>query len=126
MEKNNLSDSVVEYILTLDLQGFENVNVNTIAKKFKVNRCYLSQKFKDDKNSALNDYIIMVKILRATSLLATRDELTTEDVAKAMGYSNTQYFCRLFKNRVGTTPGKYKSYIKKIKNLEDPETENHI
>lgn len=115
MKKNNLSDRVVEYLLTLDIKGFENINVNNIAHKFKVNRCYLSQKFKDDKNFALNDYIITIKILRAATLLASSDEVTTEELAKAMGYSNTQYFCCLFKNRMGTTPGKYKNLIKKAK-----------
>lgn len=115
MKKQNLSDRVVEYLLTLDIEGFEDINVNNIAHKFKVNRCYLSQKFKDDKNFALNEYIITVKILRAAALLASSEELTTEEVAKAMGYSNTQYFCCLFKNRMGTTPGKYKNYVNKSK-----------
>ncbi len=115
MDKNNLSDCVVEYILTLDLKGFKHISVNTIADQFQVNRCYLSQRFKDDKNYALNDYIVMVKVLRATALLAADEELTIDDLARMLGYSNTQYFCRLFKERIGTTPTKYKGYIRKLK-----------
>jgi two-component system response regulator YesN len=114
-EKNKLPECVIEYILTSDLQTLKTVNVNQIAKKFKVNRCYLSRKFKVDKKLSLNDYIVTIKILRATTLLAIRDELSTSDVAKALGYPNTQYFCRVFKKKVGTTPGKFKAYIKKTK-----------
>jgi YesN/AraC family two-component response regulator len=121
LDKNKLSESVVEYILTLDSKAFKTLNVNRIARKFKVNRSYLSRKFKKDKKLALNNYIVTVKILRATILLGTRDELSTEDVAKALGYSNTQYFCRLFKKKIGTTPGKFKAYIKKNKSPAWPE-----
>ncbi len=117
MGKNNLSERVVEYILTMDLEGFGNISVKTLAKKFRVNRCYLSKKFKDDKNLTLTDYIIMIKILRATALLSARHDLTTEDVARTFGYSNTPYFNRIFKRKIGTTPGKFKNYMKKMKSL---------
>ncbi len=118
MDKTNLSDSVVEFILTLDLNEFQNVNVASIARKFKVNRCYLSQRFKNDKKCPLRDYIIMVKILRATTILAGKDEITIGHLSKLMGYSSSDYFRRLFKDKIGTTPGKYKSFIKKIRLLK--------
>ncbi|MCK4760953.1 MAG: helix-turn-helix domain-containing protein [Candidatus Aminicenantes bacterium] len=119
MDKSTLSDDVVEYILTLDLQEFADINVNAVADKFKVNRIYLSRKFRDDKNIALPDYIIKVKMHRATALMSADEDLSTEDVAQALGYSNPQYFSRLFKARIGTTPGKYKRYIKKVKSAKN-------
>lgn len=117
-EKRSLSECVVEFILTLDINEFENVNVGSIAREFNVNRSYLSQKFKSDKKLHLRDYILMVKILRATSLLAGQDEITIDHLAKLMGYSNSDYFCRLFKDKMGTTPGRYKNYIKKVRLLK--------
>jgi len=113
-KKTSLSDEVVEFILTLDIGKFETINVSSIAREFKVNRCYLSQKFKTDKKLSLSDYIVMIKILRSTTILAGKQEITIEHLSKIMGYSNSDYFSRLFKDRMGTTPGKYKSYIKRL------------
>lgn len=111
---SKLSESVVEYILTRDLKEFESLNVSTIARRFKVNRCYLSQRFKSDKTFSLHEYILMVKILRAVSLLESEDEMTIEELAKKMGFSSPDYFRRIFKRRLGITPGKYKSYFRKM------------
>lgn len=119
MDKSKLADEVVEYILTLELPAFANINVNAIADEFNVNRSYLSKKFRDDKNCALADYLIKVKMLRAAVLMAAEGDMSVEEVAQALGYSRAQYFARLFKERIGTTPGKYKNYLKKIKSARD-------
>lgn len=108
----------------MDLKEFGDISVKTLAKRFSVNRCYLSKKFKEDKNLALNDYIIMAKILRAAALLSVRHDLTTDDVARMFGYANTPYFNRIFKRKIGTTPGRFKNYIKKMKPLDVLESKN--
>ena len=113
-ERKSLSDSVVEFLLTLGIGEFESINVKSIARRFKVNRSYLSHKFKQDMKFSLSEYILMIKILRSTNLLAARKDISVDNLARIMGYSNRDYFIKLFKSHMGTTPGKYKSVLKKM------------
>ena len=118
---NNLSkvsDNVVEFVLTREVKDLENLTVNAIARKFKINRCYLSQRFKFDKKVSLHQYILMIKILRALSLLEGDENITVETLSKQIGFSSPDYFTRVFKKMIGTTPGKYKSCYKKLKPLK--------
>lgn len=110
---SKLSENVVEFILTRDINQFESLNVSAIAQKFNVNRCYLSQRFKADTKYNLHEYIAMIKVLRSLVLLQEERKLTIGEVAKRMGFSNPEYFRNVFKKRVGITPGKYRNYFKK-------------
>ena len=115
---STISDRVVEFVLTREVRELENLTVGAIARKFNMNRCYVSQRFKYDKKFSLHDYILMVKILRSLSLLEAKEEITVEDLAKKMGFASSDYFTRVFKRIIGTTPGKYKNCFKKGKPLK--------
>jgi len=110
---SRVSDNVVEYILTREVDDLENLTVNSIARTFKINRCYLSQRFKFDKQFSLHQYILMVKILRSLVLLEGNEDITVEKLSRTMGFSSGDYFTRVFKKIIGTTPGKYKICSKK-------------
>lgn len=51
------------------------------------------------------DHLIDVRINKARNLLKTTG-LKIEAVAAACGFSNPSYFCRTFRKRTGTSPGK--------------------
>lgn len=110
---STLSEDVVEFILTRGIDEFENLNVSSIARKFSINRCYLSHRFKFDTNYTLHEYILMIKILRSLVELQENGDITIAEIAKRMGFSDSAYFRRVFKQRVGITPGKYKNCFKK-------------
>ncbi len=112
--KNSISDDVVEYILSCPAEDLESISVGSLAKKFNVNRSHLSQRFKSDKKFTLHDYIVMVKVLRALSLLESEETITIDDLSRKMGFSSTDYFTGIFKKIIGTTPGKYKKCYQSI------------
>jgi two-component system response regulator YesN len=116
---STISDSVVEFVLTRDIKDFETLNVSSIAREFKINRSYLSQRFKYDKKYSLHEYILMIKLLRALSLLESSSDITIEELSKKMGFANADYFRRVFKERIGTTPGKYKSLFNKRRCIKE-------
>lgn len=117
MKRSDLSEKVVEYLLTLDISEYELLNVDSVARAFNVNRSYLSTRFKEDTHSSLKDYIFLVKILRATSLLESGGGVTINSIARMMGFSNPDYFIRIFKSKMGTTPGKYREYFRQVRSL---------
>lgn len=116
-----ISYVVVEFILTRDITDFESLNVNSIAQEFNINRSYLSQRFKRDIKYSLHEYILMIKILRSLTLLEMKDNrITIDDLSKKMGFSGSDYFRRVFKQKMGITPGRYKKLYKEketFKNL---------
>ncbi len=115
MNRDNLTSEVTEYILTRDISEFEILNVDAIAKKFKIRRSYLSHKFIEEKKVSLSDYIFFIKILRSTMVLVDESRLKVEDLSRMMGFSRADYFIHVFKNIIGVTPGKYRDILRKLK-----------
>lgn len=113
MKKTSISDRVIEYILNCTLQELQNVTVYRLAKVFGVNRCYLARKFKSDKDFTLCEYLVREKLFRAVSILKDNNDITIKEISELIGFSNANYFIRIFKERFGTSPGRYREFILK-------------
>jgi AraC-like DNA-binding protein len=86
------------------------VNLHWVAAQLNLNPSYLGRIFKEQFGVNFVDYLTRVRINRSKELLKETD-LTVEDVGKAVGYSNSYYFIKLFKEHTGTTPGKFKKAV---------------
>ena len=53
-----------------------------------------------------NEYRINERINKAKKLLMS-ENMTVQEVAVILGFENVGYFCKLFKEKTGTSPGKY-------------------
>ncbi|MBQ8663572.1 MAG: PocR ligand-binding domain-containing protein [Eubacterium sp.] len=74
---------------------------------------HFSKVFKAEVGIGFAAYVNKLRLDKAKELL--RDSsLPISDITQSVGYSNQQYFSRVFKNETGMTPGQYK---KKSKNL---------
>jgi AraC-like DNA-binding protein len=69
--------------------------------------CYV---FNQIKNMSPQNYIIMLRLNNACELLHQTD-LQIKDIAVAVGYCDQRYFNRIFKKRLGITPGEYRDSI---------------
>lgn len=117
MSRDGLTERVIGFLLTLGITEFEALNVDYVAREFGVNRSYLSTRFGRDTGFSLKDYIAFLKILRSISVLEGTNEMTIEDLSVLMGFSRAEYFINFFKNKVGTTPAKYREYFRKARPL---------
>jgi two-component system response regulator YesN len=113
MKKSNLSDRVVEFVINCPSDEFQNLTVTRIASNFQVNRCYLSRKFKSDKDFTLCEFLIREKLSRSVGLLREDNDITIRELSTRMGFSNSNYFIQVFKNYYGAPPGRYREYIKR-------------
>ena len=113
MKKETLSDRVVEFVLNCSMDDFQNLTVSKIATTFHVNRSYLSRRFKRDKDFTLCEFLARERLSRSVGLLRENNDLTIQELSVKMGFSNTNYFIRVFKNYYGTPPGKYREYIRR-------------
>lgn len=53
-------------------------------------------------------YLTNVRMEKAVELLRLTD-LTMEEIAARIGYSNGNYFCKVFRNRAGMSPGEFRN-----------------
>jgi AraC-like DNA-binding protein len=85
-----------------------NLSLNTIADRVKLSPKYVSMIFKAATSTGLLDYINFIRIQKAKELLSTTN-MTVDDIALQVGYSNSKTFRRAFAKFEQTTPGKYKA-----------------
>ncbi len=120
-KSDKLSDRVVEFVLNCSLDDFQNLTVTKIATTFHVNRCYLSRKFKSDKEFTLCEFLMREKLSRAILLLRGNQNISIQDLSAKMGFSNSNYFIQIFKNFYGAPPGRYRDFVSKstIRTIEE-------
>jgi two-component system response regulator YesN len=85
----------------------KDINLELVANEVHVSKDYLGKLFKQKTAGSFNDYLTKIKMEYAKHLLATGDYKNYE-ISEKLGYSNPDYFCRLFKNYTGHTPLQYR------------------
>jgi two-component system response regulator YesN len=83
------------------------ISLQHVTEKFFLNYTYLSNLFKVKMGRRFNEYITQVKMQRACHLLR-HSELKISEICSNLGYRDTEYFSRLFKNFSGKTPSTYR------------------
>ena len=83
------------------------ISLDRLARHLGRSRSYISHIFKKKTGKSLRAYCNDLKLVYAKKLLLSTDMSVTE-VALDSGFEDTCYFIRLFKEKYGITPHKYK------------------
>ncbi len=94
-------------ILTYVSENHTTVTLDTLASHFGRSRSYISHLFKKMTGESLRSYCNSLKLLSASKLLIGT-EMSVTEIAFETGFQDTSYFVKLFKERYGKTPYKYK------------------
>lgn len=97
-------DEVADYLTTHYREG---ESLDALAKRFFVNKCYLSRIFKEVTGFTVGEYISIQRIKKAQELLIHTDYNITE-IAEQLGYESITYFEKIFKRYNGISPLKYR------------------
>jgi AraC-like DNA-binding protein/quercetin dioxygenase-like cupin family protein len=108
-ESNTLAHRIKEFI---DKNYKKNIKLEDIADALYINKYYLSHVFKEQMQITPINYLINRRIGEAKNLLVST-ELKIGEIARIMGYDNTNYFTLLFKKMTGETPKQFKQNHKK-------------
>lgn len=84
----------------------ENVSLPALSRRFGLSVPYLCRIFKRATNLTLTGYVNELRCARAAALL--QDGAPLETAAAACGFSDCNYFSRLFKKTMGCPPSAYK------------------
>lgn len=90
--------------------GDHNLSLTAIADHLQLNASYLSTLFKEDTSYTVVNYITEKRMVRAKLLLSDRGA-KTQNVAQLVGYSDTAWFIKRFKQVFGMTPNEYKEKV---------------
>ena len=102
--KNELILSVINLIVR-NIE--DNLSLQSVAKLLFVNKAYLSHLFKQELGIGFTDYLVSVKIERAKYLLGY-SQMKIYEISTQLGYSDTEYFSRIFKQITGKKPTEYR------------------
>ncbi len=91
---------VVNYV---NLNYNEKLSIKTLSQSYNINTSYLGQVFTKEVGMSFSDYVNKVKNEKAKELLLTSN-LKINDIAKTVGFEDTSYFYRKFKNYFGVNP----------------------
>lgn len=82
--------------------------LSDVADAVHLNKSYLSQLFQKSVNVPYSKYLEDLRLKEAKKLLRTTN-MPASEIAELVGFSSQNYFTKVFKNRVGISPIKYRT-----------------
>lgn len=102
--ERNCVDEIIEYVSN-HLQ--EDISLGRLAERHHFSPNYLGQLFYQKTGVYLNAYVTNLRINKASELLLKTD-LSIGKIGHLVGIDDPHYFSKLFKNRMGVSPNKYR------------------
>jgi two-component system, response regulator YesN len=100
---------VMEYIQKNFASG--SLSNTSLSEYVYLTPTYLSCLFKKETGKTIGDYLIEIRMEKSKELLKKHHNKLFE-IARAVGYSDPNYFAKVFKKQVGMTPSEYRGKYK--------------
>ncbi|MBZ9689297.1 response regulator transcription factor [Clostridium estertheticum] len=105
------SPVIQQIINSVNEKYYEELSLKTLAYQYNINSSYLGQIFTKEIGVSFSEYLNRTKNMKAKELILNTN-MKINDIAKAVGFSDTSYFYRKFKKYYGVCP----STLREIKN----------
>ncbi len=92
----------------LDEHYAGNISLESVADSIALSAPYLSRLFSSQIGKTFIDYLTDLRIAKACQLLR-EGRLSIKEISSAVGYTDPNYFSRIFKRVIGKTPSEYRS-----------------
>lgn len=114
-DENKISAKDNEFLCSLyakfnEYLDNEEVNMELIAREIGINRSLFFQKVKALTNGSPYELLKNYRLQRAAELLV-KDEYNVNEVCMMTGFKSRTHFSRLFKEKYGVSPSKYKASV---------------
>ncbi|WP_232733547.1 helix-turn-helix domain-containing protein [Vibrio sp. HA2012] len=103
-----LFEAVRDYI---EQNYHEPLTRESVAQHFYVSPNYLSQLFQKEGRMKFNEHLNHIRLERAKYLLKEYD-MKVKEVAHRCGFSDSNYFCRVFRNQTARSPSEYRTHYR--------------
>ncbi len=112
-KENEFAERVIKFILSCSDNELGELTIEKISYILNISQSHLYHSFKSEKKITPGKFLIMNKMVRSALLLEENALISIKSLSKKMGFSSPDYFNRIFKEYFGTTPGRYRGYVKK-------------
>ena len=113
----DMNASLRKAVKYIHLHIYDRITLSTLCDLTNVSPQHLIRLFKDRLHMSPVEYINHVKISHAIQLLG-QSNLTVEEIAYKLGFSNPSYFSRVFRKHNGNAPNEERD---RIRNYVPPE-----
>ncbi len=104
MEINSLSAKVKKYII----ENFNrDISMDDAAKETNLSYHYFSKFFKDSTGKSFVEYLTELRVAKSRELLRETND-SIKEICYKIGYSDPNYYCKIFKRVTGRTPTEYR------------------
>jgi two-component system response regulator YesN len=83
------------------------ISLDDVSRFVDISPYYFSKLFKEETGENFIEYLTNIRIERAKLLLQSK-EVSIKNICVETGYSDPNYFSRIFKKQVGVTPTEYR------------------
>jgi two-component system response regulator YesN len=83
------------------------IKLDDVARHVHMSPCYLSRIFSREVGVPFKKYMVKAKLAHARKLLLSTAKSISE-IATEVGYQDTSYFCKIFRQDEGLSPNEYR------------------
>ena len=112
---NNESSKVNQALQYINSHFLMDISLEALSTEFAVSAPYLSKMIKRISGKTFTDYVHLLRIEMACSLLIST-KMSILDVSVESGYSSFKTFSRVFLQKKGMPPSKYRQHYTQVKN----------
>ena len=103
--ENHLVVKAKDYII----QNYnKDISLDDVSRQLDLSSYYFSKLFKEETGSNFVEYVTSLRIQKAKELLKEDRDCSMKEICSSVGYSDPNYFSRIFKKNEGITPTEYR------------------
>lgn len=88
------------------------ITLQSLSESFGISPEHLSRLFKKETGLGFSEYLSLLRLKKAESMLKQNNEVSIAEVAFSCGFNDSNYFCEKFKKVYGVSPLKFKKTYK--------------
>lgn len=106
-QKKTMNWLIFEEVSAYIRRHYADVTIQSLADTFHFQEDYFNRLIKSKTGLTYSAYVQQIRLEKAEHLLLTSGK-TIEEIAEIIGYHNKGYFYKIFQQKYGTTPSKYR------------------
>lgn len=106
-KKAQSQNMVTKAISYMEEHYKKDISLDEVAREVNINPYYFSKRFKEETGVNFIDYLTSIRIKKAKELLED-PALSIKEICTLSGYSDPNYFSRIFKKVENVTPSDYR------------------
>lgn len=106
------SPLVEETVRYMQAHLADEISRESITQQVHVSECHISRLFRKETGCSITEFITNMRISRAQELL-TDTNCSITDICAQIGYNYQAYFSKVFRDRTGMTPNRYRASFRK-------------